>query len=327
MTPADVPTVLAVQEPGSVVGLAKVFPPDESSFPREAVAQRWLDEIESVDVDCFVVEQDRAVVGFAAVRAEEILHFGIEMELWGTGVAQAALDAVLDRMRAARHSRAWLRVFTDNERGRRFYERLGWEPTGERSNSTFAPNPELLHYEVRLSVGLRRGTVELRSYDPAWAKEFADERDRLGLALGDDVVGVEHVGSTSVPGLSAKPLIDILLGLRNLSGLDSPVVGVLQRLGYQAMADRVYPERVFMPKGPEDRRTHHLHLVVAGSEEWRAPLRFRDALRADAALRGEYDALKRILAEQHAADRATYSELKADFIQRVTRGRDQRSHE
>jgi RimJ/RimL family protein N-acetyltransferase len=151
MTPGDVPAVLAAQEPGSVVGLAKVFPQSESSFPRETVGRRWLDEIESQEVECLVVEQDHAVVGFAAVRADEFLHFGIAMELWGTGVAQAAHDAVLERIGAAGYTRAWLRVFTDNERGRRFYERVGWAPTGERSNSTFAPYPELLHYQREIA--------------------------------------------------------------------------------------------------------------------------------------------------------------------------------
>jgi RimJ/RimL family protein N-acetyltransferase len=151
MTPADVPEVLAAQQPGAVIGLAKVFPQDEFPFPREAVARRWLEEIETHEIDCLVVEQDDAVIGFAAVRADEFMHFGIALERWGTGAAQAAHDAILDRMRAKEVTRAWLRVFTGNERGRRFYEGLGWAPTGERSHSTFAPYPELLRYELELA--------------------------------------------------------------------------------------------------------------------------------------------------------------------------------
>lgn len=153
MTPADVPEVLAVQQPGAVIGLGKVFPQDEFPFPREAVARRWLQEIETHDIDCLVVEQNEAVVGFAAIRAEEFMHFGIALEHWGTGAAQSAHDAILDRMRATKVRCAWLRVFTANERGRKFYERLGWAPTGERSHSTFPPYPELLRYELDLTVG------------------------------------------------------------------------------------------------------------------------------------------------------------------------------
>ena len=151
MTAGDVPAVLEVQQPGAVAGLAKVFPQEEFPFPRDAVVRRWLEEIESPEVDCFVVEKRGAVIGFAAVRADELSHFGVALELWGTGAAQQAHDAVLDRMRAAGVTRAWLRVFTENERGRNFYERLGWAPTGERSHSTFPPYAELLRYERGLT--------------------------------------------------------------------------------------------------------------------------------------------------------------------------------
>lgn len=153
MTSADVPKVLAVQQPGAVIGLAKVFPQNEFPFPREAVAQRWIEEIETLDIDCLVVEQDKAVIGFAAIRVDEFMHFGIALEHWGTGAAQAAHDATIDRMRALNVTRAWLRVFTDNERGRRFYERLGWARTGERTHSTFPPYAELLRYELDLTGG------------------------------------------------------------------------------------------------------------------------------------------------------------------------------
>ena len=147
MALADVPDVLRVQEPGAVVGLASVFPQDAYPFPREVIARRWTEEIESLEVDCLVVQHGGAVAGFAAIRGDELLHFGIAVERWGTGLAVVAHDAVLDRMRARDVRRAWLRVFTANERGRAFYEKLGWRWSGERSRSTFAPRPELLRYE------------------------------------------------------------------------------------------------------------------------------------------------------------------------------------
>jgi RimJ/RimL family protein N-acetyltransferase len=147
MTAADVPAVLDVQEPGAVLGLSEVFPQDAYPFPREDVAQRWLEEMATPGIDCYVVLLDGTVVGFAAIRGDEFLHFGIETEHWGTGIAQTAHDAVLDRMRSRGVRRAWLRVFTGNGRGRRFYEKLGWEPTGERTHSSFPPHPELLRYE------------------------------------------------------------------------------------------------------------------------------------------------------------------------------------
>ena len=147
MTAADVPAVLDIQEPGAVLGLADVFPQDAYPFPRDVVAQRWLQEITTPGIDCYVVVLDGTVVGFAAIRDDEFLHFGTAIEHWGTGVAETAHDAVLDLMASRGVQQAWLRVFTANGRGRRFYEKLGWQPTGARTRSSFPPYAELLRYE------------------------------------------------------------------------------------------------------------------------------------------------------------------------------------
>ncbi len=147
MTAADVPAVVDVQEPGAAVGLANVFPQDVYPFPRDEIARRWVQEIRAPGIDCFVVQVDGAVVGFAAVRGSEFLHFGIAIEHWGTGIAHAAHEAVLDRMRTCGVPRAWLRVFVGNGRGRRFYEKLDWSPTGEHTRSTYPPYAELERYE------------------------------------------------------------------------------------------------------------------------------------------------------------------------------------
>ena len=150
MTTGDVPAVLAVQEPGAVVGLSEVFPQDVYPFPRERVARRWREEIATDDVDCFVVVGGDVVVGFAAIRGDEFLHFGIAVERWGDGTARRAHDEVLYLLRSRGVDRAWLRVFTGNARGRRFYESLGWRRTGSTSRSSFPPHAELLRYERAL---------------------------------------------------------------------------------------------------------------------------------------------------------------------------------
>ena len=147
MTAADVPTVLSVQERGAVRGLAEVFPQDAFPFPRDEVTRRWLREIAAPDTACYVVLADDAVAGFAATRGDELLHFGIAVEHWGSGLARTAHDAVLDRMHHRGVRRAWLTVFTGNRRGRQFYEKLGWHPTGARTRSSFPPHPELMRYE------------------------------------------------------------------------------------------------------------------------------------------------------------------------------------
>ena len=146
MTAADVDAVLDVQVPGAVRALVDVFPQSEYPFPRDVVADRWRREIDAPGVDCCTVRLDDALVGFVAIRGDELLHFGIAVEHWGTGVAQGAHDAALERMRTRGMQNARLWVFTGNRRARRFYERLGWRPTGERIRSTFPPRPELLQY-------------------------------------------------------------------------------------------------------------------------------------------------------------------------------------
>lgn len=156
MGAADVPAVLDVQEPGAVRALVSVFPQDTHPFPREEIGQLWLEEIESAEVDCYVVLVAGQVAGFAAVRADELLHFGVGLEHWGSGLARAAHDTVLDLMRSRGESTAWLRVFAGNGRGRRFYEKLGWTRTGGASRSDYPPYPELLRYERPLDGQGRR---------------------------------------------------------------------------------------------------------------------------------------------------------------------------
>jgi RimJ/RimL family protein N-acetyltransferase len=158
MTVGDVADVVAVQEPASIAGLSEVFPQERYPFPRDAVARRWCEEIEDPGTDCYVIAVGDDVIGFAAVRGAELLHFGIAVDHWGSGAAKEAHDLVLDVIRGRGFGRAWLRVFTGNGRGRRFYEKLGWRATGDRSHSSFPPYAELLRYEISLAGSASAGS-------------------------------------------------------------------------------------------------------------------------------------------------------------------------
>lgn len=149
MVPADVDSLMPIQREGAIVGLISIFPQDLYPFPVDAVRDRWNEELVDSSVDCFVVLDDRrGIAGFAAVRGPEFLHFGTAVHTWSSGLAGVAHDDVIDHLRDVGHRRAWLRVFADNTRARRFYERRGWAPTGERTQSTFRPHAALLRYEV-----------------------------------------------------------------------------------------------------------------------------------------------------------------------------------
>lgn len=156
-----------------------------------------------------------------------------------------------------------------------------------------------------------RESVELQPYDPAWAEKYERERAQVAAALGPLALEIQHIGSTSVPGMEAKPTIDLLVVVARLEDA-AACIAPLRRLGY-AFID--YPqnlERRFFRKGTP--RAYHLHIVAAGSAMRADPLDFRDALRADPQLREQYAQLKRTLADEFRHDRASYSQRKGAFI-------------
>jgi GrpB-like predicted nucleotidyltransferase (UPF0157 family) len=155
--------------------------------------------------------------------------------------------------------------------------------------------------------------IAIVPHDPRWPQMFATERVLLEGAIGDWVVGgVHHVGSTAVPGLDAKPIIDILVGVESLEA-SRACLGPLSRLEYLYAPYRPDEMHWFCKPDPS-RRTHHLHLIPVGHRRFGEELRFRDRLRGDPLLAGEYSALKHDLAVRFRDDREGYTDSKADFI-------------
>ena len=169
------------------------------------------------------------------------------------------------------------------------------------------------------SLGLRSGVVRLAPPDPAWPAAFADERRRLLTAAAPLPLAIEHVGSTAVPGLPAKPILD-LLGGRPGDGDHAPYVVAFVRAGYAYRGESGIPGRhYFVRDDGAGRRTHHLHLVEADGPLWRAHLAFRDHLRGHPACAAEYARLKQALAARHPTDREAYTEGKAAFVAETLR--------
>lgn len=156
--------------------------------------------------------------------------------------------------------------------------------------------------------------VAVVPYDPTWPTQFETERTRIAAALGDLALEIHHIGSTAIPGMDAKPIIDTMMTVRHLDdAIDC--IAPLQALGYAFIDYPQNTDRRFFRKGKP--RTHHLHIVEAGSQSLIDHLAFRDALRTDADLRREYQELKRALRTKYKHDRATYSESKGAFVQKV----------
>lgn len=164
-------------------------------------------------------------------------------------------------------------------------------------------------------------TVTLIEYQSDWPAQFRETESELRPLFAGLAVRIEHIGSTSVEGLRAKPVIDILLGARALSEIESRAEA-LSGLGYRYRPEHEaeLPDRRYFTRQDENKLRIHLHGVIFGSVLWRNHLAFRDALRADSDLSHRYAALKRELAQVHADDRAAYTEAKGLFIVQVLDG-------
>jgi GrpB-like predicted nucleotidyltransferase (UPF0157 family) len=158
------------------------------------------------------------------------------------------------------------------------------------------------------------GIVELAPYDPDWARLFEAERGEIRAILGPLALEIEHIGSTAVPGLPAKPVVDILVAVRRLDDA-AFCIPPLQTLGYSFVDYPQNTDRRFFRKGQP--RTFHVHIVEQGGQSYHDHLAFRDALRQSPHLRQEYLEIKNDLARRFRYDRAGYSGAKTAFVQRV----------
>jgi GrpB-like predicted nucleotidyltransferase (UPF0157 family) len=158
-------------------------------------------------------------------------------------------------------------------------------------------------------------SVEIAPYDANWPAEYEAERDRLRQLFPTTFSAIEHVGSTAVTGMAAKPVIDILAVVSSMDIADK-VMAQLTGHGYLFSADfnAQLGDSRWLMKHANGRRTHHLHLVLPDSKHWIDKIRFRDLLRADSSLAHKYVALKKDLADKYSADREAYTEAKTGFV-------------
>ena len=157
--------------------------------------------------------------------------------------------------------------------------------------------------------------VKLYDHDASWPAAFLVERERLISLFPAQFVEVEHIGSTAIPGLKAKPIIDILAGVKSMAVAEA-LAESLCRSGYTMSAEfnKTLVDRKWFMRSANGRRTHHLHVVVHGAKPWNERILFRDALRQQPELAARYAALKSQLAETHRTDREAYTDAKAEFI-------------
>ncbi len=160
--------------------------------------------------------------------------------------------------------------------------------------------------------------VVLCPYDAQWPTRFLAERDQLLALFPSQLIDVKHFGSTAIPGMPAKPIIDILGGVACMAVADA-LIAPLLRAGYTTSTafNATLTDRRWLMRWADGQRTHHLHLMVMDSSAWRRRLRFRDALRADPDLAHRYALLKSDWAAQHRTEREAYTQAKTAFVQGV----------
>lgn len=160
--------------------------------------------------------------------------------------------------------------------------------------------------------------VTVVEYRPEWRKMFDDEKRIIQTALGDVPAQIEHIGSTAVAGLAAKPIIDLMVGLEDFSIADS-VVPKIEALGYEYIQkyEAVMPFRRFFIKEQDGRRTHQIHMVGISSEFWERHVLFRDYLRQNPNVAEQYASLKKELAGREWEDVNEYADAKTEFIREI----------
>ena len=159
------------------------------------------------------------------------------------------------------------------------------------------------------------GELRLVTVGPEWVLRFSAEQDRLSTALGAVVLDIQHVGSTAVPGILAKPILDIAVAIQSLED-GYPLVPLLVALGYEYRGEYGIPRRHYFVHGTP-RRTHHLHILEHHSADWHRHILFRDRLLGSPAMAAQYSELKLASVSESSGNRDLYQSLKSSFIART----------
>lgn len=165
-------------------------------------------------------------------------------------------------------------------------------------------------------LGLNRKSVELVAHQKEWKTLYEQEEKLLRFAIGEIVIAIEHIGSTAIPSIVAKPIIDVIIGVKDLADVEKYLLS-LAAIGYEDRGESGIPGRRYFRKGTEAISTHHLSVVEYGGDIWRRHLLFRDYLRDHKEAARRYDELKKDLAIKFKNDREAYTNGKGEFVEEI----------
>jgi len=198
-----------------------------------------------------------------------------------------------------------------------YFDRIE-DPFGRRPRKAYDSLSQEMDPQEKLygnaTLGLPRGEVRLLPYQAQWCVIYAAEEARLKTAIGSYILDIQHIGSTSIPGMAAKPIIDIGVALESYQiGFDC--VKPLEAIGYIYKGENEIPGRHYF--NYREPSIIHLHMYAATHPEWQAHLLFRDYLRRHVDTARQYASLKQQLAERYRYERERYTHAKSEFIQKV----------
>ena len=167
-------------------------------------------------------------------------------------------------------------------------------------------------------VAIDRMKIIIERYNNNWRTKFEEEFDLLMNSIKESDIKIEHIGSTSIEGLAAKPIIDIMIGLKDFNTANNHI-STIESLGYNYVSkyENIMPHRRFFTKESSGKRTHHVHMVGLESEFWNRHLRFRNHLRNNNEDRDKYLELKMDLAKREWANGNEYADAKSEFIKEI----------
>ncbi len=169
-------------------------------------------------------------------------------------------------------------------------------------------------------IGLKRGEVQLLNHQPSWKKEAHDMIDKIHHVMRDDALDIQHIGSTSIDSIKAKPIIDLVMAVHDFS-IVKHKIPALAKLGFQYNPQADLPNAMYFNRKIDNDTvsTHHLHVLKHNSFEWKHHINFRDYLNTHKHVAKAYESLKIKLLKAYPKDRVMYTELKAPFIKQVIR--------
>ncbi len=304
--------------------------------------ERWGGEPIVISGECirvpevygYKISEGRKLLGLITVR--ESAHYleivSLDSFSENKGIGSALIEKAAERALETDKKRVVLTTTNDNTKALGFYQRQGFvissfKKNGAARSRRLKPSIPLwgdLNIPIRDEIGLelllkkgrtglKKGKVEILSYDPGWRISFIQEKIQIASALGRYCCCIEHIGSTSVPGMEAKPVIDILIGAGSSANIGC-IVKILEDRGYEHSPGASTRERVFLKRTVKDLSLCHLHIVKFGSKEWNKHILFRNILRRNEEAFAKYLRIKRSLAENFRVNREKYTEAKSEII-------------